>query len=139
MEINDITDGLGVTLPNKFNEMSSEDFMKIMFAELSNQDPLEPQDSANLMNQISSLRDIESNMQLMNQLDELVTQNQLASAGSMIGKSIRGLDENSLPAEDLVTSVSLENNEVWLTLESGQRVSFSQIEMIYGGDDEEVA
>jgi len=104
MEINDITDGLGVTLPNKFNEMSSEDFMKIMFAELSNQDPLEPQDSANLMNQISSLRDIESNMQLMNQLDELVTQNQLASAGSMIGKSIRGLDENSLPAEDLVTS-----------------------------------
>jgi len=139
MDINGIGDGIGTTLPNKFNEMSSEDFMKIMFAELSNQDPLEPQDSANLMNQISSLRDIESNMQLMDQLDELVTQNQLASAGSMIGKSIRGLDENNLPAEGVVSSVSLESNEVWLTLESGQRVSFAQIEMIYDGGNDEAA
>lgn len=132
MEINGLgNDNSSTTTVNRFNDMSSEDFMRIMFTELSNQDPLDPQDSSKLLEQISSIRDIESNMDLMNRLDELVQQNQFASAGSLVGYSVRGLDESNYKVEGRVTSVSIENDRVYLTIESGERIPFDQIEEIY--------
>src|SRR5687768_10516513 len=77
-------------IPNAFNELSSEEFVKIIFTELSNQDPLKPNDSSALLEQMSSLRSIQSDIELSQKLEALVTQNQLASAGGLIGKFITG-------------------------------------------------
>ena len=38
---------------NRFNELSSEDFMKIIFTELQQQDPFEPNDSSALLEQLN--------------------------------------------------------------------------------------
>jgi len=43
---------------NRFNELSSDDFLQIIFAELTNQDPLEPQDTGALLEQLNSIRQI---------------------------------------------------------------------------------
>ena len=50
-----------------FAALRSEDFIKVMLSELTNQDPFEPQDSAALLEQMSSLRNIESQLSLQNQ------------------------------------------------------------------------
>jgi len=115
---------------NRFEDLTSEDFMKIMFTELSNQDPLEPQDTQALLNQINTVRSIESNVQLMNQLTELVSQNQFAMAGTLVGKTVTGLDESFLPVEGRVKSAAVEGTEIVLTLDSGERIPLDNIESI---------
>ena len=71
---------------NRFNEMSSEDFIRIIFTELSNQDPFEPNDSGALLEQLNSIRSIESDLQLVDQLQSLVFENQLGAAAGLIGQ-----------------------------------------------------
>ena len=71
-----------------FNSLSSADFIKIMTTELSRQDPLSPTDSKAILDQISSIRSIESNISLKDSIQSMVQQNEFASAGALIGKVI---------------------------------------------------
>ena len=70
--------------------LDSEEFLNIMFTELQNQDPFEPNDSSALLEQLNSIRSIESDMALTSQLESIVFQNQLAGASNLIGRYIQG-------------------------------------------------
>lgn len=126
----DLTNNTVANDANRFSELSSEEFIKIMLTELSNQDPTQPQDSSKLLDQISSLRSIESNMQLMGQMDDLVGQNQFATAANLVGKHVIGRDEQSMAAQGTVTAAGIEDDEIILTLENGVRVPFKFVEEI---------
>ncbi|MBL8989957.1 MAG: hypothetical protein JNJ48_00085 [Phycisphaerae bacterium] len=118
------------TKVDAYAALSSEQFVKIMFAELSNQDPMKPNDSSQLLQQMSSLRSIESDMQLQRKLESLVNQNQFASAGSLIGAYISGLDENYRRVEGLVVSVNRTEAGPVLNLASGARVPFGNMDEV---------
>jgi flagellar basal-body rod modification protein FlgD len=107
------------TTPNGFSSMESEDFIKIIFAELSNQDPFEPSDSSAILEQLSSIRSIESDLSLSKRLDTLVFQNQLASASNLIGKDVSGLSTTNGTVTGRVTSVFRNGDQVVLELDSG--------------------
>ncbi len=77
--------------PSRFSEMKTEDFIRIIFTELSNQDPFSPNDSGALLDQLNSIRSIESDIELVSRLDALVFQNQLGAAANLIGKFVDGL------------------------------------------------
>jgi len=130
MEIGSVTDGSTATGVNRFAELSSEDFLRVLFTELQNQDPLEPTDSSKLLEQLSSLRNIESQMSLQDQLTSLVLQNQIASAGNMIGKLVEGLDGLNDRASGLVTSVRVEHDQVILELDNGRALEMSRVTAI---------
>ncbi len=72
-------------VPSGFQAMTTEDFVRIIFTELSHQDPFKPNDSGALLEQLNSIRSIESDLKLMERLDRLVVENQLASAGALVG------------------------------------------------------
>jgi len=108
--------------------------MKIMFTELSNQDPTKPQDTQALLTQINTVRSIESNVQMMNKLTDLVAQNQFATAGSLVGKTIIGLDESFQAVQGRVKSAAIENNQILLTLVTGERVPMDNVESISDPD-----
>lgn len=115
---------------NRFDDMSSQQFMEIMFAELTHQSPLDPQDSKALMEQINAMRSIESNITLMDQLGKLISQNEFASAGTLIGKYVQGIDEESSPVDGRVVAVRQEADQVIAMLEDGTRVPFENISSI---------
>lgn len=117
----------GAKTSNRFNELTSEDFVKIMFTELSNQDPLKPNDSNALLQQMSSLRSIESDLALSKKLDAVVSQNQLATAGGLLGKYVTGYTENFEPAEGIVRSVTQTTSGPVLNLAGGARVPFGNV------------
>ena len=54
----------GVGGSSGFSAMDSEEFVKIIFTELQNQDPFQPNDSSALLEQLNSIRSIESDMAL---------------------------------------------------------------------------
>ena len=113
--------------PNKYSDLTSEDFVKIMFTELSNQDPLKPNDSSQLLQQMSDLRSIQSDLELSNKLTSVVTQNQLATAGALLGKTVYGLTEYGDVAGGIVKSVTRTDDGPVLNLATGERIPFTNI------------
>lgn len=115
---------------NRFGEMKTEDFIRIIFTELSNQDPFSPNDSAALLEQLNSIRSIESDLQLTEQLQTLVFENQMASAGNMIGKLIGGLTEDFERVAGIVVSAIRQGDQITLELDNGWFVPLQNVETI---------
>jgi flagellar basal-body rod modification protein FlgD len=118
---------------NGFNALRSEDFIRIIFTELSNQDPFQPSDSSALLEQLNSIRSIESDIDLMERLDDLVFQNQLAGAANLIGKFVEGLSETFGAASGTVRTVSREGEHILLELDSGERMPLENVLNIHDG------
>lgn len=115
---------------SRFNEMTSEDFAKIIFAELSNQDPLQPNDSKALLEQLSSIRSIQSDMDLSTRLQSLVAQNEMSSAAGLIGKFVSGVSDENLRVAELVVSVSRTKDGAVLNLHGGHRVKMKNVDEV---------
>ncbi len=113
-----------------FNEMTSEDFIRVIFTELQNQDPLDPSDTSALLQQLDSIRSIESDLNLTNKLESLVTENQLASASSMLGTFVGGLTDDAQRVAGYVVSVVRQNDDIAVELDNGWFVNVNNVETI---------
>jgi flagellar hook assembly protein FlgD len=132
----DATDAAVRSSPtNRFSELSSEDFIKIIFTELSKQDPFQPNDSSALLEQLNSIRSIESDVKLQGQLKNLVFENQLSSASGMIGKFIGGLSTENQRVAGFVVSVIRQGENVNLELDNGWIVPIGGVETVINPDD----
>lgn len=130
ISLNIAADAATRNTPSRFQDMSSEDFIRIIFTELSNQDPFQPNDSAALLEQLDSIRSIESDITLTQKLDNLVLQNQLSAAGTMVGKFVGGLTETAERVAGYVVGVSRAGNEVHLELDNGWVIPMKNVETI---------
>ncbi|MEX2219889.1 MAG: flagellar hook capping FlgD N-terminal domain-containing protein [Phycisphaerales bacterium] len=124
--------GRGGSAANAFSGLSSESFIKIIFSELGHQDPLAPSDSKALLDQLSSLRTIQSSMDMSQRLGALVAQNELAAASGMIGKTVSGLNGSFLRVAGEVKSVSRTEGGAVLNLVTGERVPMSYVDEVLG-------
>ncbi len=115
---------------NGFSELTSEEFVEIMIQELTNQDPLAPSDSQALLEQISTIRSIESDTALLDRLDSLVGHNEFASASGLIGALVGGINEQGRRVADVVLSVSRTDEGPVLNLYDGSRVPLSQVDEV---------
>lgn len=115
---------------SRFSEMSSEDFMKIIFTELQSQDPFKPNDSNALLEQLNSIRSIESDMQMEERLNSVVFQNQMSTAGGLIGKRVAGLTADAQRVGGVVKSVSRSEDTITLNLENGWIIPMDNLEYI---------
>jgi flagellar basal-body rod modification protein FlgD len=111
-----------VTLPSQFlpsnpalqnsaskslNELDSNDFLKLLIAELKNQDPMAPSDSVQMLQQISQIRQITSNDSMISTLDSVRMGQEVATAGQMVGKKIIALNAQKEEIEGLVDRVTI--------------------------------
>ncbi|MDX2130562.1 MAG: flagellar hook capping FlgD N-terminal domain-containing protein [Planctomycetota bacterium] len=113
-----------------FSSLTSEEFAKIIFAELGKQDPLAPQDTGALIDQIAGIRSIQSNMDLTSNLEKLVGQNEFASASSLIGRYVRGLSTDLEQVAGTVERVGRTRDGTLLTLNDGSRLLISSVESV---------
>ena len=93
------------------NDIDVTKFLDLMLTELRNQDPLNPTDNAQLMDQIGQLRSITANDRLMTTLSNFSTTQELTTASGMIGKTIKGLDKDAKEVNGAVSSVSVKIDE----------------------------
>lgn len=115
---------------NGFTAMSSEDFLRVMFAELANQDPLAPNETKDLLEQVGTVRSIESDLALTERLEAIVAQNEMTSAGAFIGTYVIGRTEFNDLVEDFVGSVSITDNGPVLNLINGYSVPIDRVQEI---------
>jgi flagellar basal-body rod modification protein FlgD len=73
-----------------FAGLTADDFMKLLIAQLQNQDPTSPLDNDALLSQISTMRNLQSNIELSQTLKSITGNQQLATAANFIGKFVAG-------------------------------------------------
>lgn len=122
-----------------FSALSSEDFTKIILQELSRQDPLEPSDTSTLIQQLSGLRSIQSDMDLGDKLQDLVRQNEFASATTLLGTRVTGRSIDNIEVEGIVKSVVRSSYGAVVTLQDSTRMLVSDIDQIVRPEQEDAA
>lgn len=72
--------------------MDKEDFLKLLAAQLTHQDPTAPMDNKDLILQLSQFSTLEATTNLNNNMEKFISSNKLANATSMIGKEVSYYD-----------------------------------------------
>jgi flagellar basal-body rod modification protein FlgD len=67
-------------------------FLKLLVAQLKNQDPTNPTDSAEFMAQLASFSNVEQSIKANSKLDSLATSLALTQADGLIGKTVTSSD-----------------------------------------------
>lgn len=114
--------------------LGQDDFMKILIAQITNQDPLNPMEDKEFIAQMAQFSNLEQTMKMTqmferfiaSQNDTLILQN-----SQMIGKEIKyvvyteneaeeGLDEETFTA--MIRAVSFKGGEVLFELDNGEKI-----------------
>lgn len=101
------TDQLGPGL----NDVNVDQFLELMIAELQNQDPLNPMDNTELVQQISQIREISATNQLSDTLSAVLLGQNMATASSLIGKHVSALSDDFENVDGVVDRVSVTVDE----------------------------
>jgi len=99
-----------------FGNVKLEDFIKLLVAELSNQDPLEPMDNSQIVEQVSQIQQIESNQRLTETLESVMLGQSIATAGNLLGRTVVGLTDQQAMVTGEVDRVSIAEGKVKLHL-----------------------
>lgn len=115
---------------NAFGELKPEEFVKIIFTELANQDPLQPNDSQALLEQLSTIRSIQSDIDMGQRLGSLVAQNEMSAAAGLIGKTAKGRGDAGAKVTGIVKSVTRTADGAVLNLSGGARLPMRSLDEV---------
>src|SRR3990172_5794435 len=83
-------------------------FLRLMIAELQNQDPLNPLDNKDMLAQISQIREVGATDRLTETLDSVLLGQNIASATNLIGTDISALSDDGESVAGVVNRVSID-------------------------------
>jgi flagellar basal-body rod modification protein FlgD len=100
-------------------KLNYDSFLRLLVAEMKNQDPTEPKDTSQYLSQLASFSAVEQGVNTNKKLDSLMTAMQLSQADSLIGHTIKGSDGFLLGT---IKSVEIGKTISTAILEDGKRV-----------------
>ncbi|MFW6169510.1 MAG: flagellar hook assembly protein FlgD [Planctomycetota bacterium] len=86
-------------------------FLKLMITELQNQDPLNPMDNGEMLQQLSEMRSIASSDKLTETLDAVLVGQNVTTASSLIGKEVNALTDDGSNVQGVVERVTVQAAE----------------------------
>jgi flagellar basal-body rod modification protein FlgD len=104
------TQQAGRSTNDGYNDLGTADFLKLLIQELQNQDPLNPMENSDMVQQIGMIREIGASDKLTNTLTNLSDSQQLVTASGLIGKKVTGLAIDSSNVDGVVDRVTVETN-----------------------------
>lgn len=113
--------------PKDGSKLGKDEFMKLLMAEMKNQDPLDPKSNSESISQMAQFSALEQSANLNNSFNGLaktMTMNSLTSSAHVIGK-FATVQNGSEEVSGRVVSTSLKEGEVMvkLKLESGEELN----------------
>jgi flagellar basal-body rod modification protein FlgD len=115
------------TTPRDVSGISGDDFMNILIKQLQMQDPFQPMTNQEMISQMSTIRQLETNTLLGDKLSQLTDQQRFGSAAALIGRHVKGSlsdsSGNAYDIEGLVTGIEFaKTGDVVLQLDSGDKL-----------------
>jgi len=105
------------------NGVDYNTFLQLLVAEMKNQDPTNPMDTAQYMSQFAQLSTVEQAMQTNAKLDALLSSQSLSQADGLIGKTVSFTDSTGASFSGKVVSISINSDGSIATLENGTKVA----------------
>ncbi|MDA7951171.1 MAG: flagellar biosynthesis protein FlgD [Pirellulaceae bacterium] len=93
---------------NAVTDIDIDEFLQLMITELQNQDPLDPTDNSEIVQQMSHIREIGATDELSNTLESVLSGSNMTTASSLIGKEIEALTDDFDSVSGTVQSASVE-------------------------------
>jgi len=90
-----------------FSNVDTDQFMKLLLAELQNQDPLEPMKNSDMVQQMSQIRNIGATDQLTSTLSTLRESQELVTASGLIGQQVEGIADDASPVDGVVDRITV--------------------------------
>jgi flagellar basal-body rod modification protein FlgD len=97
-----------------------ESFLKLLVAEMKNQDPTKPMDSTDFIAQLATFSQVEQSVQSNTKLDQILQSTALSQAGSLIGREITSADGKTT---GVVDEVKIKSDGLIAVLNSGKEVA----------------
>lgn len=112
-----------------FKQLGMEEFLQMMITEMQSQDPLDPMDTTQILDQISQIRDVVASDRLTETLESVFLGQSMATASSLIGRLIMALTDGGDVITGRVDSVSILEGEPKLNV-GGQSVDLKNVSKI---------
>ena len=97
-----------------------QSFLKLLVAQMKNQDPTNPMDSTQYVAQLASFSQVEQSVQMNSRLDQILQYSALAQADALIGREVTSPDG---ALTGIVSEVRLTSSGAVAVLQSGQEIA----------------
>ena len=104
---------------NSTANVDYDSFLKLLVAELKNQDPTKPMESTEFVAQLATFSNVEQGIQTNNKLDDLISMGYLQQAGSIIGRTLTSPDGT---VTGTIEEVRVFNDGIVAVLDNGEQV-----------------
>lgn len=115
------------------NALDSSQFMEILMAQLTHQNPLEPMNNAEMMSQFSQLNSLQELRDIHTAMDKLSASNQVMYMASLIGKTVKVNRPDGNILEGVVSEVITEKDNPQLLIEN-EKIPLSDVIDVKGED-----
>jgi flagellar basal-body rod modification protein FlgD len=111
--------GASQTAPKSKTAVDYDSFLKLLIAQMKNQDPTQPMDSTQYVAQLATFSQVEQTVQSNAKLEQILQSSALSQADSIIGRAITSADGNT---SGTVAEVRLASNGLIAVLANGAEV-----------------
>lgn len=97
-------------------------FLQLLIAQMKNQDPTNPMDTAQYMSQFAQLSTVEQAIQTNAKLDALLSSSALSQAEGLIGRTANFTTSDGITVTGKIASVSINSDGAVATLDNGTKI-----------------
>lgn len=106
--------------------LGQDDFLKLLVAQMTQQDPLNPKSDLEMIPQMVSFTELEQSKSMQSDIAQLRAEQQLLQANSLLGRTVEIQDESKARFTGQVTAVHLEEGTPKLMV-NGKRYELGQL------------
>jgi Flagellar hook capping protein - N-terminal region len=110
------------TSGNAINDIDMNTFLKLMITELQQQDPLNPMDNKDMLNQIAQIRAVGASDQLTKTLNSVLLGQNITSATNLIGADVSALTDDGTAITGVVNRVAIDKGVPKIHVENSPSV-----------------
>lgn len=108
------------------------DFLKLLMAQMRNQNPMEPQNGTEFMTQIAQFSQLDGINKLNSNFSDMIALQSLTQSAGLIGKTVSYATSNGSAAKGVVTSVASNGGKIQLMI-GGAAIDLSQVRTVEAG------
>ena len=113
----------GTTETKSKTAVDYESFLKLLVAEMKNQDPTKPMESTDFVAQLATFSQVEQSVQSNTKLDQILQASALSQASALIGREVTSADGKTT---GVVTEVKVKSDGMVAVLAGGGEIAIGE-------------
>jgi flagellar basal-body rod modification protein FlgD len=125
--INGYQNPTGVVARDPNKSLGQQDFLKLIIAELANQDPMKAQDSAKMLENFMNIANYQASQATTSTLDALKKQENQMYAANLVGKNVQVRRDGGEPTTGTITKVGANAEGIYVFTVNGSDYTADEI------------